>query len=121
MSGYEIDAPTTRKTRNSKTVTPRQKMDTIAETEGDHQKGFQPSAKPMEIEIDFIQEETPQPTSRKHVIEYAAITKSKPAAKIPKRRTKESTGGKGRLEDILQAIHCRNSCSEIDRGKEIKN
>ena len=38
MSGYEIDAPTPNKTPKSKTVTPRQNMDAIAEIEGDHQE-----------------------------------------------------------------------------------
>ena len=50
MSGFEIDAPTPKKTHNSKTFTPRKNMDTMAEIEGDHQEGLQPPAEPMEIE-----------------------------------------------------------------------
>ena len=124
MSGYEVDAPTPNKTSKSKTVTPRKNMDTIAETEGDHQEGLQRSAEPMEIETKFIKEVAPQPTSSKHVIEFATISKSKPATKNPKRCTKDSTKGKGRLEDILQAIDIEETLVvklvEV-KGSKIKN
>lgn len=104
ISGYEINALAPKKTSKSKTLTPRQEMNTIAERKGDHQEGLQASAEIMEIEAEFIQEVAPHPTPSKHVIEHATINKSKSTAKNSKISTKKFTGGKGRLEDILQAI-----------------
>ena len=54
MSGYEIDSLTPRKASKPKNLTPRQEMNTIAETKGDQQEGLQPAAKIMEIEAEFI-------------------------------------------------------------------
>lgn len=98
MSGYEIDSLTPRKASKSKILTPRQEMNTIAETEGDHQEGLQTSADIVEIETEFIQEEAPHPTTSKHVINPTTISKYKSAAKISKISTKNSLEVKASLK-----------------------
>ena len=104
MNGYEMDVLSLRKASKLKNPSSRKELNTTAEVEGNQQEGLKSTAKYVEVEAKFIQDVAPQPATSKHAKKHVTIGKIKPAAKSPKRKKKETTGGKGGLEDILQVI-----------------
>ena len=54
----------------------------------------------MEVEANFIQEAAPHQPTNKHAKKNVINSKTKPTSKRSKGSTKETIGGKGRLEDI---------------------
>ena len=63
-----------------------------------------PVVKEIEVESNFIQEAAPHQPNNKHSKKHVINSKTKPTSKRSKGSTKETIGGKSRLEDILQAI-----------------
>ena len=101
MNGYEMDVLSPRKTSKLKTLSPRQELNTTTEVEENQQEGLKATGKDMEVEANFIQEVGPHQPTNKHAKKHVINSKTKPTSKRSKGSTKETIGGKRRLEDIL--------------------